>query len=58
MEACEVCNGHDAVMWSLKDGHICMRCEEKQRVDARQQESDEQSAAEQAERDKYLFWHE
>ena len=32
MEACEVCSGHDAVMWSLKDGHICMSCEEKQRA--------------------------
>lgn len=58
MEACEFCSGYNAVMWSLADGHICLSCEEKRRAAARQKDIDERAAAEQAERDRYKFWHE
>jgi hypothetical protein len=45
-------------MWDLEAGDICMECLEKRRAIARQKAIDDEEAAEQAERDKYLFWHE
>ena len=58
MEACEYCKSHESVMWSLSDGFICAPCEEKRRAIERQKELDDEADKLQAEREKYLYWHE
>ena len=58
MDKCDYCSSYNAVMWDLEAGDICMECLGKRRAIARQKALDDEEAAEQAERDKYLFWHE
>ena len=40
LDACEYCGTFDAVMWSLKDGSICLPCYDKERAKERQAEID------------------
>ena len=58
LEACESCGTYDAVMWSLKDGHTCLPCEDKRRAIIRQAELDAAAAKKQQEEDAYKFFHE
>ncbi len=58
MEACEVCKGHDSVMWDLNEGFICLKCHEVKLAIARQKEIDDEIERERMERARVDFFFE
>ena len=43
MDPCEYCGTHEAVMWSLLDGNICLPCHDQRRAIERQEEINKQN---------------